>query len=150
VDGNTKAGKKIATTCAGCHGASGNSTIAQYPKLAGQGALYIYQQLKLFKNGKRSNAIMKAQASRLSEQDMKDVAAYYAEQQTKPGVVTQPELAQMGAKIYHGGKPESGIPACAGCHGPAGLGNPAAQYPRISSQHAKYITKQLEAYRAGK
>lgn len=149
IDGDSKAGQKKAAVCAACHGATGNSASAQFPKLAGQGAPYIYQQLKLFKSGKRDNAIMQAQAAGLSEQDMKDLAAYYAAQQIKPGVVAKPELAQAGAVIYHGGKPEAGVPACSGCHGPSGQGNPAARYPRISGQHAQYIAQELTAYRTG-
>lgn len=149
VDGSAKAGKAKSAVCAACHGADGNGISPQFPKLAGQNARYIYEQLKLFKSGKRSNAIMSAQAAALSEQDMKDLAVYFAAQKIKPGVVPDIELAQLGAKIYHGGLPEFDVPSCAGCHGPAGLGNPAAAYPRISGQYAQYIVKELKAYRAG-
>lgn len=150
IDGSVKAGKKLAARCAGCHGLDGNSASAKFPKLAGQHATYIYQQLKLFKSGKRSNPIMQAQAATLSEQEMKNLAVYYAAQEIDPGVVTNEDLAQLGAKIYHGGLPEFDVPACSGCHGPAGLGNPAAGYPRISGQHAEYIVQELKAYRSGK
>lgn len=149
VDGKVKAGKKKSAVCAACHGATGNSASAQFPKLADQSAQYIYDQLKLFKSGARNDAIMSAQAAALGEQDMKDLAVYFAAQEIKPGVVQNLKLAQQGAKIYHGGAPEFDVPACSGCHGPAGLGNPAAAYPRISGQHAEYIFKELEAYRNG-
>lgn len=149
VEGDVQAGKKKSAVCAACHGVDGNSASPQFPKLAGQHAQYIYNQLKLFKSGQRENAIMSAQAAALSEQDMKDLAVYYAAQQIKPGVVPNVSLAQLGAKIYHGGLPEFDVPACSGCHGPAGLGNPAAGYPRISGQYADYIAKQLLVYRNG-
>lgn len=150
VDGNLKAGKKKSAVCAACHGADGNSSSPKFPDLAGQHATYIVEQLQLFKSGKRSNPIMQAQASALSTQDMKDIAVYFAAQEAKPGVVKNMDLAQLGAKIYHGGLPEFDVPACSGCHGPSGLGNAAAVYPRISGQHAQYIVAQLKAYRTGK
>lgn len=149
IDGSVEAGKKKSAVCAACHGADGNSASAQFPKLANQNARYIYRQLELFKSGKRKNAIMAAQVAALSDQDMKDLAAYFAAQEIKPGVVPNIELAQRGAEIYHGGEPEHGVPACSGCHGPAGQGNPAAGYPHISGQHASYIAAQLTAYRDG-
>lgn len=150
IDGSVEAGKKKSAVCAACHGVDGNSTSAQFPKLAGQHATYIYRQLKLYKSGQRSGTIMQAQAAALSQQDMKDLAVYFAAQEIKPGFVPNIDLAQLGAKIYHGGLPEFDVPACSGCHGPAGLGNPAAVYPRISGQHAEYIAQELKAYRTGK
>ncbi len=146
IDGDIEAGEQKAAVCASCHGPAGNSVSPQYPKLAGQGAPYLYQQLKLFKDGTRDNAIMQAQAAGLSDQDMKDLAAYFSAQPTQPGVA-DPELAQAGAIIYRAGKPEADVPACAGCHGPAGLGNAAARYPRISGQPAQYTADELRAYR---
>jgi len=149
VDGDAEAGKTKSAACAACHGGDGNSASAQFPSLAGQNAPYIVEQLQLFKSGKRDNAIMAAQAKSLSEQDMKDLAAYFSEQKIKPAAVPDVKLAQEGARIYHGGAPEFDVPACAGCHGPSGLGNPAAAYPHISGQHADYIAAQLTAYRDG-
>lgn len=149
VEGNAKAGKAKAGTCAGCHGADGNSASGQFPKLAGQHASYIVEQLKLFKSGKRKNAIMKGMASGLSEQDMKDLAVYFSQQKTTLGVA-DPKLVERGRELFRGGDAEAGIPACSGCHGPTGMGNPAADYPRISSQQTQYIIAQLTAYRDGK
>lgn len=150
IDGNVEAGRKLAAQCAGCHGLDGNSSSAKFPKLAGQHATYIYQQLQLFKSGQRKNAIMNSMASGLSKQEMKNLAVYYASQEIKPSLVPNVDLAQLGAKIYHGGLSEFDVPACSGCHGPSGLGNPAAVYPRISGQHAEYIAAELRAYRTGK
>ncbi|HLQ86063.1 MAG TPA: c-type cytochrome [Salinisphaeraceae bacterium] len=149
VDGDVEAGAEAAAVCAACHGSDGNSSSAEFPKLAGQNANYIFRQLQLFKSGEREDAVMNAQAQPLDEQEMKNLAVYYAAQEIEPEVVSDFALAQKGAKIYHGGDPEHAVPACAGCHGPAGLGNPAAAYPRISGQYAEYLVEKLKAYRAG-
>jgi len=148
LDGDAEAGQQKAAVCAACHGPKGNMESAQFPKLAGQGAPYIYEQLMLFKSGERENAIMMGQASGLSEQEMKDLAVYFSAQQTKPGVADE-AVAPAGAAIYHGGNPDKNIPACAGCHGPAGVGNAAAKFPRLSGQNPQYIAAQLTAYRDG-
>ena len=78
--GDPAAGKQKSTTCAACHGADGNSSSAQFPRLAGQYASYIVQALKEYKSGQRKNAIMKGFASGLSEQDREDLAAYFSSQ----------------------------------------------------------------------
>lgn len=147
-DGDVEAGKTRAAACAACHGPQGNMESAQFPKLAGQGAPYIHEQLKLFKSGERDNAIMAGQAAGLSDEDMANIAAFYASQQTRPGAADV-AVAPAGAVIYHGGNAEDGIPACSGCHGPSGLGNAAAKYPRLSGQSPQYIATQLKAYRDG-
>ncbi|QEY23604.1 c-type cytochrome [Neisseria animalis] len=151
-------GKEIATTiCAACHAADGNSGIAMYPKIAGQHAAYTYQQTLDIKDGKRTNgsaAAMKPMVMSLSEQDIRDVSAYYAKQQAKPGEANPKEDVELGAKIYRGGIAEQKIPACMSCHGPAGAGMPAggtelSGYPRLSGQHKAYIVEQMKAYKAG-
>lgn len=148
IDGDAKAGAEKAAVCASCHGADGNSQNPVWPSLAGQSAAYIAHQLKLFKSGERDNAIMAGQAAGLSEQDMRNLGVYFAQQTAKPGVADE-SLVEAGAKIYHGGKPDDDVPACAGCHGPSGLGNPTAMYPRLAGQHAPYVASQLKAYRDG-
>ncbi len=148
VDGDVEAGKTRSAQCAACHGPQGNMESAQFPKLAGQGAPYIYEQLKLFKSGERQNAIMAGQAAGLSDEDMKNLAAYYAAQQTRPGAADV-STAPAGAILYHAGDAENGVPACSGCHGPSGLGNEAAKFPRLSGQSPQYIATQLKAYRSG-
>ncbi len=148
VGGDAEAGKGKAAVCAACHGQGGNSTNSAWPKLAGQGAVYTYEQLKAFKDGSRSNPIMAGQVANLSDQDMKDLAAYFATQSVLPGAANE-ELAPVGEALYRGGDAERGIPACSGCHGPAGAGNAAAAYPGIGGQHADYSAAQLRAYRDG-
>ena len=146
--GDPSAGQQKAAVCGGCHGADGNAVNPMWPDLAGQHESYLYQQLKLFKSGERANAIMAGQVANLSDQDMQDLAAYFAAQELKLGE-TAPDLAKLGRQIYMGGDPANNLPACAACHGPAGHGNPASVYPRLSGQNAQYVVAQLKAYRAG-
>jgi cytochrome c553 len=147
-------GKNVASqVCAACHAADGNSVAAANPKLAGQFYDYLHKQLQNFKSqggkkAERDNAVMAAMTANLSAADMKDVAAYFASQKLIPATAKDKELAALGQKIYRGGNLASGVPACAGCHGPTGMGMPA-QYPRISGQFAEYVELQLKAFRAG-
>lgn len=126
----------------------GNSANPEWPKLAGQHANYIEKQLKEFKAGDRSNAMMAPMAAPLSEQDVADLAAYFSSQTTSKGDA-DPALVELGEKIYRGGNPASGVAACIGCHGPTGAGNPAANFPSLSGQHARYVEIQLNAFRKG-
>jgi cytochrome c553 len=147
VDVN-KGAEKYGAVCASCHGADGNSGSPENPKLAGQHPEYLVKQLKEFKEGKRKNAVMQGFAAQLSEDDMKNIAAWAASQKAKPGFAKDKELVAMGERIYKGGLADRQIAACAGCHSPSGAGIPA-QYPRLSGQHADYIASSLRAYRDG-
>jgi cytochrome c553 len=146
--GDVAAGQAKSSACVACHGIDGNSSDAQYPKIAGQHAAYIAKHLALFKSGARENAIMLAQASLLSEQDMADLGAYFSTQKVSPGITDEPLVAK-GQGLFRGGDSTQALPSCMGCHGPAGHGNPAANYPAISGQHANYTKTQLERFRAG-
>jgi cytochrome c553 len=146
--GSVEAGRTKSVTCAACHGADGNSVTPDWPMLAGQHASYIVRQLRAFKSGERTDVTMKPFADMLSEQDMLDVAAYFAAQTPTPKGA-DPSLVTLGQQIYRGGLPARGVAACIACHGPDGTGNPLAAYPRIGGQHAAYTTKQLNAYAAG-
>ena len=145
--GDAEAGKAKSAPCAACHGVDGNSANPAWPKLAGQGAPYIVEQLKFFKNGTRSNPLMNSQAEALSDQDMQDLAAFYAGQTTTPAAA-DPELVELGEAIYRGGIIDKDVTACAACHGPSGAGNIPAKFPKLSGQHAAYTESRLEAYRA--
>jgi cytochrome c553 len=147
--GDPEAGKTKSATCAACHGADGNSVNPEWPKLAGQHETYIVKQLTYFSDGERDNATMKPMAGGLTEQDREDLGAYYASQKVSPGTA-DPSLVELGKKIYRSGNPESGIAPCMGCHGPNGAGNPAARYPALRGQHAKYIENQLHGFAEGK
>ncbi len=146
--GSVDAGRTKSTTCAACHGVDGNSVTPDWPSLAGQHASYIARQLHAFQDGERQDVSMTAFATTLSDQDILDVAAYFSTQTPTPKGA-DPALVSLGQQIYRGGVPERGVAACAGCHGPGGHGNPLAGYPRISSQHAAYVTKTLNQYAAG-
>ena len=128
----------------------GNGIInPEWPKLAGQHSAYTAAQLKHFKTGDRKNALMLGQAQMLSDQDMADIAAHFATLKPVPGVASK-DAVEVGQKLYRAGDATRGLPACSGCHGPAGAGNPAAHYPRIGGQNAAYTTLQLNAYKKGK
>ena len=145
-----KAQQLASTVCAACHGADGNSTAPDKPKLAGQGAAYITKQLMDFKSGKRTNPIMQGivASSNLTDDDMKNLGAYFSEQITKPGAAKDKDLAEAGEKIFKGGDAASGVPACMACHGPTGAGIPA-EFPRLAGQHSEYVYTQLNNFRLG-
>ena len=134
--------------CVACHGAAGNSTIAQNPKLAAQHGAYIAKQLADFKTPQRNNPVMSSIAQGLTEADMKNVAAYLEKQEAAPGAAKDKATVEFGKKIYRGGIAEKNVPACAGCHGASGAGIPA-QFPRLAGQHQEYTTAQLQAFRSG-
>ena len=134
--------------CAACHTNDGSRGSPANPILQGQHPEYLAKQLAEFKAGKRVNAIMQGMATALSEADMKNVAAFYAGKEAKPGFAKNKELVALGEKIYRGGIADRSIPACAGCHSPSGAGLPA-QYPRLAGQHADYTEAQLVAFRGG-
>jgi cytochrome c553 len=149
VDGNAEAGKAKSTTCSACHGADGNSVNPMWPSIAGQHAPYIVAQLAAFKNGTRVDPLMSGQAMALSEQDMRDLGAYYAGQQRAAKAVADASTVDKGRALYVGGDSETGVTACLACHGPIGTGNPAASYPALRGQYAAYTAKQLRAYASG-
>ncbi len=144
--GNAETGKAKAAACSGCHGMGGNSAVAAYPRLAGQSAPYIVAQLQAFKSGQRVNPIMQAQSAALSDQDMKDIAAYFSAQKRGYGTA-KATTAKTIAKLYRNGDAQRGIPACAACHGQSGKGNSASGYAYIGGQHEGYTASRLNAYR---
>lgn len=152
--GDAERGKLIAAgTCAACHGADGNSQISTNPKLAGQHPEYLYKQMKNFvlvdgKPAERANAVMMGMMATLNNGQMRDVAAWFASQKQTGDKARNPDTIARGQKLYRAGDVSKGLPACAGCHGPAGAGMPA-QYPRIGGQFADYTEAQLKAFRDG-
>jgi len=137
---------KATEVCIACHTADGSRGSPANPILQSQHPEYLVKQLVEFKEGKRDNPIMKGFASALTEQDMKNVAAFYATKQPKRGFAKNKELVSLGERIFRGGLPDRDIPACAGCHSPNGAGIPS-QYPRLAGQHAEYTDAQLKAFR---
>jgi cytochrome c553 len=146
--GSAEAGATKAVTCGACHGANGNSVNPEWPSLAGLGADYITEQLTNFKSGKRVNAIMLGMAATLSPDDMADLGAYF-DSLKNTGLESDPSYWQAGQKLYRGGDPSRGIPACMACHGPTGAGNEPGKFPALRGQHSVYVIKQLNDYASG-
>jgi len=134
---DTKAGEKKSESCIGCHGQNGNSSSSQWPKLAGQQASYLENQLKAFKSGQRSNTMMQAIATNLSDDDISDLAAYFSSQ--------KPSSAGADATLAKAGQPKASM--CLGCHGIQGEGK--GQFPRLAGQHPNYLVSQLISFKNG-
>jgi cytochrome c553 len=147
--GDAASGGQKAAVCAACHGMTGSSVNPQWPNLAGQHEAYIAVQLDQFKKGSRVDPQMTPMAVGLSEADMQDLGAHFA-QQTPAGLEADPSNWKAGEKLYRGGDPERELPACIGCHGPEGKGNAPAKYPALRAQHAVYAYKQLKDFAEGK
>ncbi len=146
--GSVEAGAAKAVVCQACHGANGNSANPQWPSLAGIGAAYIAEQLKNFKDGKRTNPVMMPNVAALSADDMADLGAYF-DSLTNTGLEADPSYWQAGEKLYRGGDEARGIPACMACHGPTGRGNEPAKFPALRGQQSVYLAKQLNDYASG-
>jgi cytochrome c553 len=158
--GSAEAGRAKAAACMGCHGADGNSPADIWPKIAGQVPEYVVKQLRDFKEGRRRNEQMSPMARSLSEQDIQDLAAFFAAQQANAGQGRPDKLAQ-GERLYlkGAGRGPTTVIACVGCHGQRGEGSrnwsgvytsaPAMLAPAIGRQHPAYVANQLKAYKAG-
>ncbi len=148
-------GQQIASrVCAACHGVDGNSTAPANPRLAQQHSDYLYKQLLDYtvRQGQqrpaRENAIMNGFASQLSDDDKRNVSAWFASQTSQLGTARNKQSLDLGQRIWRAGLPEKSLPACSGCHNPAGLGIPI-QYPRLAAQHAEYVEATLKDFRQG-
>ena len=146
--GTAEAGSSKSAVCSSCHGPNGNSANPDWPRLAGQSAVYIAEQLRLFKSGVRNNPIMKPLANTLSDQDISDLAVYY-QAQTVQGLEADPSFWKAGYALYRSGDKARNIPACIACHGPVGRGNLAGGYPALRAQQSVYVVKQLNDYASG-
>jgi cytochrome c553 len=167
AEANAQAGKEKSATCVSCHGDQGNSMVSTFPKLAQQHPSYLIKQLQAFKNGTRKNPMMSAMAAGLSDEDMADIAAYYAEHKIshnslpvldeddddKPAVKNKDEAVQtlikQGSDLYRNGDLVREVSACIACHGPLGDGNKPAAFPLVKSQHADYLIKTLSDFKSG-
>lgn len=146
--GDAAAGEQKVAVCAACHGADGNSTVASNPKLAGQNQRYTLKQLHDIKSGAREVPLMTGLLDNMSEQDLRDIAAFYASQEkTLNGA--DPENLEAGQRIYRAGLADLGIAACSACHSPNGAGVAQAGFPALGGQHAEYIAAQMKAFRSG-
>ncbi|MGR9086363.1 MAG: c-type cytochrome [Gammaproteobacteria bacterium] len=169
AEGKINAGKEKSVSCAGCHGETGNSSAPTFPKLAQQHASYLVKQLRVFKDGSRQDPMMSPMAMAMSEEDMADIGAFYADQKIsrnempvlpeadedlpeakKTGKsLTVPELIAKGSDLYRNGDLEREVSACIACHGPFGEGNKPAAFPALRSQHADYLIKSLQDFKSG-
>lgn len=146
--GDAAAGEAKSAVCAACHGADGNSDVASNPKLAGQNERYTLKQLRDIKADIRIVPLMEGLLDNLNDQDLMDLAAYYAEQdKTLQGA--DPDLVALGESIYLSGISDLGVAACSACHSPTGSGIAQAGFPALSGQHADYVAKQLRDFRSG-
>ncbi|MEI7839559.1 MAG: c-type cytochrome [Methylococcaceae bacterium] len=152
-------GKQKAMSCVSCHGEHGNSTMPMFPKLAQQNAGYIVNQLKAFKSGVRKDSMMTTLAMSLTENEMVDIANYYADQK----IAGEPEeifdnaeertehetLVSQGGDLYRNGDLKREVSACIACHGPLGEGNKPAAFPALKWQHKDYLIKALTDFKSG-
>ncbi len=158
--GNVAAGKSKAATCAGCHGEDGNSMAPIFPRLAGQNESFLVRELTDFKGHLRSDPSMEAFASALSEQDIQDLSAYFANQKAivvkasddeyvdeDEEIPVTRELIAQGEILFLAGNEKTDVPACTGCHGPSGSGNPSAGFPKLKGQFIPYLVKSLNDFR---
>ena len=147
---NPTSGQNKSIVCAACHGPKGVSTNPEWPNLAGQNNKYLVKQLQDLKQGTvRIAPTMTALIASLSQQDMDDLAAYYAKMPIAQGS-TPKKFVQRGEQLYRGGDFNKQITACIACHGPKGTGNAQAGFPVLSGQHASYTAMQLQAFKDGK
>lgn len=145
---NTGDASRNVTACIACHGAAGNSSIAENPKLSGQHGAYLRKQLLDFKSGERNNAIMGPIAKGMTEEDIRNLIAYMDKSKPAPGAARNKDTVELGKHIFRGGIAEKSVPACAACHSANGAGLPA-QFPRLAGQHQVYTEAQLIAFRTG-
>ncbi|MCY1338565.1 Cytochrome c4 [compost metagenome] len=146
--GDATAGQSKAAVCGACHGPDGNSPAPNFPKLAGQGERYLLKQMHDIKSGNRKVLEMTGLLDNLNDQDLADIAAYFASQKMSVGAA-DPNLVKRGEELFRGGNLAEGMPACTGCHAPNGAGNAAAGFPHLGGQHAQYVAKQLTDFREG-
>lgn len=148
AEGNPVRGQDLTTTCVACHGQDGNSPSGDFPSLAGQSEAYLLKQMVDIKEGRREAVVMTGMLDNMSDQDLSDLAAYYANQAMTPGAA-DPALVELGEKIYRAGIARKNIAACSACHSPTGAGVDAAKFPALAGQWPKYTEAQLKAFRVG-
>lgn len=157
IQGDASAGAGKATVCGGCHGPQGNAPIAEFPSIAGQSATYLYLQLRAYQDGTRPNDVMRPLVERLSDQDLKDLSAYYASLPAARSTAAVEGSSDAGRQLFARGNAPAGIPPCQGCHGVEGKGivAPPARsttnwhtFPRLAGQQPQYVIAELNAYRS--
>lgn len=149
TSGNAEAGRSKTAVCAACHGVDGNTVVVPgAARLGGQHEKYLLKQLQEIKSGDRPIPLMAGQLNNFNDQDLADIAAYFASQELPLGVAQEAAL-ELGQTLYRAGNPDIGVAACSACHSPTGSGNAGAGYPALSGQDAGYTETQLRAFRDG-
>lgn len=147
--GDPIAGKGKSLLCQGCHGEDGNSLATPVPKLAGQNAAYISKQVHNFQAGTRTHRIMNDLATTVNDDDLIDIAAYFASRNKMKGDGSAGN--RIGKDLFINGDASRMIVACVNCHGTGGKGlepNPS-MIPVIGGQHKDYLHRQLINFRNG-
>lgn len=149
AQGDAAAGAEKITVCLACHGQDGNmSQIANVPMIGGQSESYLLKQMQEIKSGVRMAPLMTGMLNNLTDQDMANVAAYYASQPAPQGAAEAGKVA-IGESLYRAGNADIGVAACTACHSPNGQGLASAGYPALSGQDPAYTEMQLRAFRDG-
>ena len=143
--GDPTAGQEKSAACQGCHGADGNSYSPDWPNLASPNPNSLVKQIHDFQSGARQDPTMSTMVTGLSEADIADITAFFSTQAVQPDAEAK---SPAGKKLYEGGNRYTKLPACAGCHGPNGVGNDPGFIPRLAGQKATYTAKQLRDFRA--
>ena len=146
----THAQRIAVTVCGTCHGPQGNSTQPKFPRLAGQHANYLANQLKAFRSQSRGDpdalGYMWGMAAELDDDTIAALAAYYAAQKPEAGPRADQAAVSRGREIYEKGITAEGVPACSSCHGADAHGT--QDYPRLAGQHEQYVLKQLGSFQS--
>lgn len=133
----------VAGTCSLCHGMHGESSSPVYPRLAAQHPHYMVKQLKDFRDGRRKGS-MNAMAADLKDDEIAALADYFAGKPSRAARPGEPDFVAVGKYIYDKGNSFSGVPSCAGCHGPKAYGT--EELPRLAGQGAQYLEIQLKEF----
>lgn len=146
-EGNAAKGKKLAESCAGCHGEKGISQMDNFPSLAEQLATYTYKQLRDYADGTRTHALMNSVAAGLSKQDSADLGAWFASLPSNSGKTTKGSL-EKAKRLVAKGNGKKIIPPCFTCHGSRGQGE-KQDIPALAGQQPEYFIKTLNEYKTG-
>ncbi len=148
ADGDPERGETLTATCVACHSDDGNSIAGSFPSIAGQHESYLTKQLREIKSGERSAPLMMGLLDAMSDQDLQDMAAFYASK-TINGGAANPDLVELGEAVYRAGIKRKNVAACSACHSPSGHGNDPAIFPALAGQWAEYTEAQLKMFRSG-
>lgn len=146
ASGNPAVGKEKSVSCQGCHGPDGNSYSPTWANLASQNKTYLVKQIRDFQSGNRKDETMSPMVTGLGQKDIDDISAYFSRQKV---MADESAKSIVGKKLYEGGNRYSRTPACAGCHGPNGVGNDPGVIPRLAGQKAGYTAKTLRDFKSG-